>query len=91
MPCITASSGAIRKLQTFQNKVLRIVLKCPWYVRTNQIHFELGIVPIESFIKKTTLKFFAKLPLTRGIQYYNTGQPSLILRLKPRLPQVILI
>lgn len=89
----TASAGAIKKLQTFQNKVLRIILKCPWYVRNTQIHNELGISKIEDFIKKTALKFFTKLPSVSGIQQFNTGQPSDLrrLRLKPRLPQDLLL
>lgn len=89
----TATSGAIQKLQTFQNKVLRIVLKCPWYVRNNQIHFELGIATVKSFTEKTTIKFFNKLQLTSGIQFFNTGRPSNLdrLRLKPRLPQDVIL
>lgn len=89
----TAAPGTIKKLQTFQNKTLRIILKCPWFVRNTQIHKELGIVSIQDFIKKTTLKFFTRLPLVTGVQFFNTGQPSNLarLRLKPRLPQDVLI
>lgn len=83
----TASSSVLKKLQTFQNKVLRIILKCPWYVRNTQIHKELGICPIESFIQKCVTKFFVTLPLVSGIEQFNTGRPSERLRLKPRLPQ----
>jgi hypothetical protein len=89
----TASSSTIQKLQTFQNKVLRTIVKCPWYIRNIQLHHELGIEPIKNFIKKTSSKFFSKLHLTSGIGFYNTGQPSDIgsLRLKPRLPQDVLL
>jgi hypothetical protein len=89
----TASAGIMKKLQTFQNKILRIILKCPWYVRNTQIHKELGIMSIEDFVKNTSQKFFSKLPSVSGIQHFNTGQPSDLrrLRLKPRLPQDLLL
>lgn len=44
------------KLQTFQNKALKIIVKWPWYVRNNQSHYE----PKEDFIKKTALEIFTK-------------------------------
>lgn len=89
----TASTSAITKLQIFQNKVLRKILHCPWYVRNNQVHKELGVLPIKEFISKITSKFFQKLPLNSSIQHFNIGQPSILedLRLKPKLPQDVLV
>lgn len=89
----TASPCVINKLQTFQNKVLRIILKCPWYIRNNQIHYELGISPLDHCIKNTAKRFFRKLPNVSGIQHFHSGDPSDVgrLRLKPRLPQDVLL
>lgn len=88
----TSSPSTMKKLQTFQNKLLRIILKCPWYVRNNQTHVELGISHVNNYIKHLTSKFFQKLHLTSGMNFFGTGQPSNLqtLRLKPRLAQDLL-
>lgn len=88
----TASPTAIKKLQVFQNKVLRIILKCPWYTRNNQIHNELGVLDISNFIVKLSKAFFQKINFTDGINFFQIGQRSNLnqIRLKPRLPQDVL-
>lgn len=83
----TATNSVLKRLQTYQNKVLRIILRCPWYMRNKQIHKELGILEIKDYIIKYTKHFFQKLPSTSGIEYFNIGLISNNLRLKPRLPQ----
>lgn len=89
----TAASSSLNRLQVFQNKILRIILKCPWYVRNNQVHHELGVSSIFDYIKALSRKFFNRLPNTTGITFFDIGNASNLnlLRLKPRLPQDLLL
>ncbi|GBN11514.1 hypothetical protein AVEN_194009-1 [Araneus ventricosus] len=52
----------IKKLQVFQNKQLMHIVNAPWYVRRKVIHDDLKIEPISEFIKKTSTRFFNKIP-----------------------------
>ncbi|GBN86072.1 hypothetical protein AVEN_202750-1 [Araneus ventricosus] len=56
------STTNIRRLQVFQNKQFMHVINAPWYVRRKVIHDDLTIDPISEFIKKTSIRFFDKLP-----------------------------
>ncbi|GBM82282.1 hypothetical protein AVEN_44369-1 [Araneus ventricosus] len=60
------STTNIRGLQVFQNKQLMHVVNAPWYIRRKDIHDDLKIDPISEFIKKTSLRFFDKLPQIRN-------------------------
>jgi hypothetical protein len=54
----TASKTHIHKIQKFQNKILRISVNAPWFIRNRQLHKDLKIQTIEEFIKKLTLKYY---------------------------------
>jgi len=78
----------ITKLQTFQNKFLRIALrKAPWFMRNKQLHNDTGLPHLSTGMTQQ-FKSFHKVD---GARHYNIGKRSTNLRLKPRLPQDILL
>lgn len=87
----TTSKTNLKKVQTFQNKILRISVNAPWYVRNSQIHRELGISPVEDFIKKCAKNFFKNISLCSSAVHLQLGQKTQNNRLKKRLPQDVLI
>ncbi|GBM84871.1 putative RNA-directed DNA polymerase from transposon BS [Araneus ventricosus] len=50
-----------KKAQILQNKILRIIVNAPWYVRNSVIHNDLKIQTIDEFIKELSRNFFQKL------------------------------
>ncbi|KAJ4428736.1 hypothetical protein ANN_25729 [Periplaneta americana] len=88
----TANKTHMHRLQVLQNKFLRTATNAPWFVRNQQLHQELGILPLEQYIHSMSKSFFNKLPGVPGAVTYNIGarscQPS---RLKRKLPQDILL
>lgn len=87
----TASKTHINKLQILQNKVLRLATNAPWFIRNDQLHQELNMTHIQDFIKTTAKKFFNDLNICPATEHYTLGQRSTNLRLKPRLPQDMLL
>lgn len=57
--CI-ASKTNLNKLQTFQNKILRLILNAPWFIRNIQIHNDLQIKTIKEEITCHTQKLYEK-------------------------------
>ena len=55
-----AVKSHISKLQTVQNKYLRMAFDAPWYVRGNQLHREAGMPTIGEVMLQTAQKAFAK-------------------------------
>ncbi|GBL87800.1 RNA-directed DNA polymerase from mobile element jockey [Araneus ventricosus] len=47
-----------KKLQILQNKLLRIIVNAPWFIRNSVIHSDLQIELIEDHIQKLSRKFF---------------------------------
>lgn len=86
-----ASATKRKKLQSFQNKVLRIAVDAPWFIRNAQLHRELKLETIDEFIKKRFKKFHTQLPAVKGAVAYNLGNPTSSRRLKPRLIQDIML
>ncbi|GBM16645.1 RNA-directed DNA polymerase from mobile element jockey [Araneus ventricosus] len=70
----------IKKVQVFQNKQLMHIVNAPWYVRRKAIHDDLKIEPISEFIKKTSTRFFNKIPQIRNellqTPVYDPALPS---------------
>ncbi|GBM01036.1 hypothetical protein AVEN_55542-1 [Araneus ventricosus] len=62
----STSQTNIKKLQVFQNQQLMHVVNAPWYVRREVLHDDLKIDPISEFIKKTSTRFFNKIPQIRN-------------------------
>jgi len=86
-----ASQIKITKLQTMQNKFLRIVLKAPWYMRNTQLHNDTGIPYLTTWINEQFTKFHSKLNTTEGDIHFKIGKRIKNRRLKPRLPQDVLL
>lgn len=92
--CLTwaaASSTKIKKIQTLQNKFLRICLKAPWFMRNKQIHNDTGTPLLQDWIKIQFKNFHANLKTSDGARFYNLGTKTKNRRLKPRLPQDVLL
>ncbi|GBM46176.1 putative RNA-directed DNA polymerase from transposon X-element [Araneus ventricosus] len=50
-----------KKAQILKNKILRIMVNAPWYVKNSVIHNDLKIQTMDEFIKDLSRKFFQKL------------------------------
>lgn len=85
----TLSKNKLHKIQTIQNKILRMAVNAPWFVRNSQLHRELKIETVETYIKQSTKRFLEKLQHVPGAVTFQIGQPTVNRRLKPRLPQDI--
>lgn len=85
-----ASNSIIKKVQVFQNKMLRIITNAPWFIRNTQLHNELQIPTIQTFIKKCIKNFNSKLSECPGAMSYDIGSKNIHKRLKRKLPQDLL-
>ena len=56
-----AAKTHIKKLQTFQNKTLKMILNVDWYTRTTDIHENSKMEYITTFMENLILKFNNKL------------------------------
>lgn len=87
--CATSKTN-INKLQVFQNKLLRIAVNAPWFVRNEQIHMELQTETIAEFVKRQSTNFFNSLDLCSSAQSLQLGHRNIHRRLKRKLPQDII-
>lgn len=85
-----APKSSLKKLQTMQNKVLRLAINCPWFIRNSQIHQELSVPLISDYIHKLTSNFFKKLVMCPSATKLNLGQKNIHSRIKRKLPQDLL-
>lgn len=88
---VVISKSKLERLQVFQNKILRIAVNSPWFIRNNQLHRELEIPMVETFLKKVTQNFMNSLNKSPGAVTFGLGVPTVGRRLQPRLPQDVLI
>lgn len=77
----------LEKLQRLQNKILRIAVDSPWYVRNVQLHYELSVPTVQDFISASANKFFKNIRECEGAVHYNLGRQNLHHRLKRKMPQ----
>lgn len=77
----------LRKLQKFQNKVLRIAVNAPWFVRNQQIHYELGVSPIREFIIAGAKRTINNATSCAGAVHYKLYKQNIHQRLKRNMPQ----
>jgi len=81
------SATHLKKIQIFQNKVLRIITNAPWFIRNENIHKDLQIVKIEDLIRTLSKKFHTSLLNSTGSLHYNLHiHPPLQRRLKRDRP-----
>ena len=59
------------KLQTVQNKSLRIITNTPWFIRNRQLYKEFAIPTVKDFITTQKPAFQAKLPLVAIAIYFK--------------------
>lgn len=85
----SASKSTKYRLQTFQNRFLRMAVNAPWFVRNSQIHRELGVPRLDEVLTNLTRRHHERLPLTSGALEYHLGTP-IAHRLKPRTYQDLL-
>lgn len=83
----TTSKTNYKKIQTLQNKVLRIAVNAPWFVRNTQLHNELKIPTINQTVKKLTKNFLNNLNNCDSAVYHELGHKGIHTRLKRKLPQ----
>jgi hypothetical protein len=57
----SAKSSNIHRIQTFQNKTLRLITGCPPYVRNTTLHNDLKIKTVHEFIHAQYTRFYSKL------------------------------
>jgi hypothetical protein len=57
----TAAKTHLKKIQTTQNKILKMILNVPWRTRTTRIHQQSKVPYIHEFLTKLTTRFQAKL------------------------------
>lgn len=84
---LSISTQKMNKIQVFQNKVLRIATKSPWFVRNLQIHRETGMDSISTFLRRSTQRCLVNLDSVSGARFFNIGHPTNNRRLKAKLPQ----
>lgn len=66
-----AANTNIQKVQTAQNKTLRMITHAPWYKRNNVIHHELNIHPIRKIIKNQSQKFYHNMYTIPNPEIFN--------------------
>ncbi|KAJ4427500.1 hypothetical protein ANN_25148 [Periplaneta americana] len=87
-----AAISEIKHIQSFQNKVLRISLNSPWFVRNSQLHRETGIDTIKQFIHSQAKKFYDNLENVPGAVHYSLGKKSTFpTRIKSQLPMDLIL
>lgn len=82
-----AANIHLQRLQTFQNRVLRISLDAPWYIRGRQLHDDCDLPTIREFMREETKKFVETCsehenPLVREALNYDVDPHSRIKRVK---------
>jgi hypothetical protein len=81
----------INKIQILQNKFLKICLKALCFMRNRQIHNDTGIPLINTWSKIQLKNYHVKLKNLDSARHYNIGRKTPDRRLRPRLPQHILL
>uniref|UniRef100_A0A2S2R865 Putative RNA-directed DNA polymerase n=1 Tax=Sipha flava TaxID=143950 RepID=A0A2S2R865_9HEMI len=65
------SSAHIRKIQIFQNKILRIITNTPWFIRKVNLHKDLQILEIQDHIRAFAKNVHSSLQKSTGSLDYN--------------------
>lgn len=71
-----AANCHMKKLQTIQNKTLRLVFDAPWFVRNTQLHQDAQLPTIREFLQDSATKLYGTIqdhdnPLIRTLGDYN--------------------
>lgn len=77
---MAAAKCHIKKLQIFQNKVLRIITRAPWFVRNSNIRKDLNVKSIHDTILHRCVEFLQDNP-------HDLGKRHFVRRKRIHLPQ----
>ncbi|KAL1454650.1 hypothetical protein WDU94_010864 [Cyamophila willieti] len=77
---VTAARSHIKKVEVFQNKVLRIITKAPWFVRNSNIQKDLKVEPVFNVMIKHTINMLKDNP-------HGIGRRRFVRRRRIHLPQ----
>lgn len=86
-----AADTHMKKLQTIQNKALRMAFDAPWFVRNTNLHADAGVVTIKEFLRNSAVRFYGSLqnhmnPLIRQLGDYDED-----IRHRHKRPKVIIV
>ncbi|KAJ4434280.1 hypothetical protein ANN_22832, partial [Periplaneta americana] len=73
----SASISQIKRIQTFQNRALRIITGAPWYITNETLHADLDLAKIETVLHSSYTRLYATL---------STHSNSLINQIPRSLP-----
>ncbi|KAJ4443356.1 hypothetical protein ANN_05024 [Periplaneta americana] len=73
----SASISQIKRIQTFQNRALRIITGAPWYIRNETLHSDLDLAKVETVLHSSYTRLYATL---------STHSNSLINQIPRNLP-----
>ncbi|KAJ4438102.1 hypothetical protein ANN_14041 [Periplaneta americana] len=73
----SASISQIKRIETFQNRALRIITGAPWYIRNETLHSDLDLAKIETVLHSSYTRLYATL---------STHSNSLINQIPRNLP-----
>jgi len=76
----------LKKIQIFQNKVLRIIADAPRLVRNTKLHKDFQIQEIQEYIKILAKTVHSSFLSSTGLMYYNLQAQILQRLLKRRRP-----
>ena len=54
---------SVSSIQKFQNKVIRLIMNCPWYIRDPDLQRDIGIDPVAQVIQKSATSHALRLSL----------------------------
>ncbi|UYV63510.1 hypothetical protein LAZ67_2004380 [Cordylochernes scorpioides] len=85
---MTAHKTILKKLEVFENKMIRKIMSPPWYVRNTILRNDLNIENIKDYIIRQAFKFYEKSeklenPTLKEATNYKCGKRK-IRNLKPR-------
>lgn len=78
----SASATQIRRIQTLQNRCLRIMTGAPWYIRNSTLHNDTGIPEVNKILRSSYIKLYDTFlqhpnPLLRDIPATLPTDPPL--------------
>jgi hypothetical protein len=82
----------LKKIQTLQNKILRMVLSAKYSTKITKLHNKAKIAPIQEVIKKITDKFYGRVGFVNNKLISNLGKytkETILFKMKHKLPKKI--
>jgi hypothetical protein len=86
----TTSKTNMQKLQRVQNKALRTVAHCPWYIRNTDLHKDLDISTFQKTVRKLAKKFYSELESNSNILIKELATYDAAEMLKHKRPKNLL-